>query len=107
MELLKESSPPAAKEVDIRLGDQVIRVKTNVTPAKLKAIKSLVELKYEALEDKAGHALSARDLLLLVGFNLAEELLDERSRTTALKDLIAEKSERLIARVESLLDLNK
>ena len=64
----------------------------------------MVEIHFDTLKDKTNHALSTHDLTLLVAYNLAEELLNEKEKHKALKKIVVERSERLLNRVESHLN---
>ena len=94
------------KSAEISVGGVKIKVKTDATPHTLKQIRELVESKYQELEDKLTRGISTQQLTVLVAFNLAEELLQERAKFRALKRQVVESSERLVNRVESFLDKN-
>ncbi len=93
----------SVKTAELTLGDTKVKVKTDATPAVLKQVRELVEHRYEDIADKLTKGLSTQQLTLLVAYNLAEELLEERNRLRHFKRQILERSERLLTRVESHL----
>jgi cell division protein ZapA (FtsZ GTPase activity inhibitor) len=94
----------AVKTTEISLGGVKVRVRTDSTPASLKQIRDLVDTRYEEFADKLNKGVSAHQLMVLVAFNLAEELLKEKERNRALKKTTAEWTERWVNRVEAHLD---
>ncbi len=94
----------SSKVTEISMGGTRVKVKTDATPALLKQIRTMVEAKFEDIAGKSvSGSVSAHQLAVLVAFNIAEELLDEREKTRLLKRHISETSERLINRVETHL----
>ena len=90
--------------MEIPVGGVKVKVKTDATPASLKQIRDLVDLRCEELSQKIDRGMSPVQLLALVALNLAEELLDEKERVRIFKRQVLERSERLLNRVEAHLD---
>jgi cell division protein ZapA (FtsZ GTPase activity inhibitor) len=99
-EILPKGSP---KVTEISIGGVAVKVKTDSTPASLKAIRDLVNQRFEEFADKLSHGVSAHQMSVLVAFNLAEELLREQEKLRILKRRVNESTERLLKRVEAHL----
>ena len=80
------------KTVELNMGGQKVKVRTDATPAFLKQVQELVETKFSTSQSS-----------MVVALNLAEELLQERERLKFFKRQVLERSERLLDRVESHL----
>jgi len=100
-ELLPKGSE---KVTEISVGEIKVKVKTDSTPALLKQIRGLVDMKFQEFAESKTRGVSAHQLAVLVAFNLAEELLSERERVRLLKRQLTETSDRLIDRVEAHLN---
>lgn len=93
----------SSKITEIAIGTTKVKVRTESTPASLKQIRELVNLKFNEFETKLEEGMSNEELSVLVAFNLAEELLQERERMRRLKRHVRENTERISQRVEAHL----
>jgi cell division protein ZapA (FtsZ GTPase activity inhibitor) len=93
----------ALKNTEISVGGVKVKVRTDATPNHLKLVRELVESRFESFSDRLTKGYSTEQLTVLVAFNLAVELLKERSKTKFLKKSVVECTERLLNRVESFL----
>ncbi len=93
----------AQKNTEISVGGIKVKVRTDATPNHLKLVRELVESRFDMFSDRLTKGISTQQLTVLVAFNLAEELLKERSKTKFLKKTVVECTEKLLNRVESFL----
>jgi len=99
----------SSKVTEISLGRTSVKVKTEATPASLKQIRELVNLKFDEFADKLMDSenpragMTGEQLSVLVAFNLAEELLKEQEKLRQLKRRVLDNADRLSQRVESHL----
>lgn len=91
------------KNTEIALGGVKVKVRTDATPSNLKLVRDLVENRFEEFADRLERGMTAHQLMVLVAFNLAEDLIREREKLRYLKKRVVENGERLLTRVEARL----
>jgi hypothetical protein len=91
------------KQTEISLGGVRVKVRTDATPSNLKLVRDLVEGRFDEFADRLERGMTAHQLMVLVAFNLAEDLIREREKLRFLKKRVVENGERLLSRVEARL----
>jgi len=93
-----------SKETLLSLDSVNVKVKTKTTPSFLKQIRELVESSFTEIKTHSPDTLSQEQLLLILSYNLAEDLINEKEKLKALKSEVISRSDRLLSRVESIQD---
>ena len=85
----------------IEVGGRVLTVRSDAPEARVNAVVRYVNERLDRVRQQST-SVSSDQLVLMVALNMAEELFSLRDRHQALKDMVQDRGQRLLATLDQL-----